>query len=116
VREALLSGDRRRAAEVVGDGRELARLRARGLKEGELLAALLGLESAGLQDLPRVTEVVFPQILEDPFIARDSGGQYFELTYRLVDENGLSYLPKARLYMLRNPFAERQFAFRPVEH
>jgi hypothetical protein len=116
VREALLSGDRRRLAELAADGRELARLRARGLKEEEVLAALLGLESAGLQELPRVTEVVFPQILEDPFIARDSSGQYFELTYRLVDENGLSYLPKARLYMLRNPFADRQFAFRPGEH
>ena len=113
VREALLAADRRRLAELASDGRELARLRSRGLNEGQALVALLGLKSAGLQELPRVTEVVFPQILEDPFSARDPNGQYFELTYRLVDENGLSYLPTARLYMLRNPFGERQFAFWP---
>jgi hypothetical protein len=113
VREALLSGDRRRLAEVAGEGRELARLRAGGLSEGGALATLLGLPAAGLQELPRVTEAVFPQILEDPFSTRDSAGLYFQLTYRLVDENGLSYLPTVRLYMLRNPFGERQFAFRP---
>jgi hypothetical protein len=113
VREALLSGDLRRLAELAGEGRELARLRARGLQEGEALAALLGLKSAGLQELPRVTEAVFPQILEDPFSIRDPNGLYCELTYRLVDENGLAYLPTARLYMLRNPFGDRQFAFRP---
>jgi hypothetical protein len=113
VREALLAADRGRLAELAAEGRELARLRGRGLSEAEALAALLGLKSAGLQELPRVTEAVFPQILEDPFSARDATGLYFQLTYRLVDENGLSYLPTARLYMLRNPFAERQFAFRP---
>jgi len=119
VREALLAADRHRLTELTelaADGRELARLRARGLNEGQALAALLGLKAAGLQELPRVTEVVFPQILEDPFSARDATGQYFELTYRLVDENGLAYLPTARLYMLRNPFGERQFAFRAGEH
>ena len=114
MREAMLSGDRRRLAELASDGRELARLRARGLNEGQALAALLGLKSAGLQELPRITEAVFPQILEDPFSSRDATGLYFELTYRLVDEIGLSYLPTARLYMLRNPFGERQFAFRPA--
>jgi len=113
IREALLSADQRRLAELASEGRELARLRARGLNEGEVLAALLGLKSAGLRELPRVTEAVFPQILEDPFSVRDATGLYFELTYRLVDENGLAYLPTARLYMLRNPFGERQFAFRP---
>ncbi len=113
VREALLAGDRRRLAELASESRELARLRSRGLDEGQTLAALLGLKSAGLQELPRVTEAVFPQILEDPFSARDPNGLYFALTYRLVDENGLSYLPTARLYLLRNPFGERQFAFRP---
>jgi hypothetical protein len=115
VREALLSGDRRRLAELAGEGRELARLRARGLSEEQALAGLLGLKAAGLQELPRVTEVLFPQILEDPFSLRDAAGLYFELTYRLVDENGLSYLPTARLYMLRNPFGERQFVFRPAD-
>jgi hypothetical protein len=115
VRDGLLAGDGHRLSELAGEGRELARLRSRGLNEGQALAALLGLKSAGLQELPRVTEAVFPQILEDPFTSRDAAGQYFELTYRLVDENGLSYLPTARLYMLRNPFGERQFAFRAAE-
>jgi hypothetical protein len=114
VRETLLAGDRRHLAELVAEGRELALLRSRGLDETEALAALLGLKAAGLKELPRVTEVVFPEILEDPFSARDATGWFFQLTYRIVDENGLAYLPAARLYMLRNPFGERQFAFRPV--
>ena len=113
VRGLLLSGDLRRLAELAAEGRDLSRLRARGLGEAEVLAALLGLKAAGLKELPRVTEVLFPEILEDPFIARDAAGMYFQLTYRMVDENGLSYLPVARLYMLRNPFGERQFAFKP---
>ena len=113
VREQLLCGDLHRLAELAAEGRDLSRLRARGLGEAEVLAALLGLKAAGWKELPRVTEVLFPEILEDPFIARDAAGMYFQLTYRMVDENGLSYLPVARLYMLRNPFGERQFAFKP---
>jgi hypothetical protein len=114
LREALLAGDRQRLAELATEGREAARLRGKGLDETEMLAAVLGLKAAGLKELPRVTEVVFPQIMEDPFIARDAAGMYFLLTYRLVDENGIAYLPAARLYMLSNPFGERQFAFRAV--
>ena len=113
VREQLLCGDLHRLAELAAEGRDLSRLRARGLGEAEVLAALLGLKAAGWKELPRVTEVLVPEILEDPFIARDAAGMYFQLTYRMVDENGLSYLPVARLYMLRNPFGERQFAFKP---
>jgi hypothetical protein len=113
VREQLLCGDLHRLAELAAEGRDLSRLRARGLGEAEVLAALLGLKAAGWKELPRVTEVLFPEILEDPFIARDAAGMYFQLTYRMVDENGLSYLPVTRLYMLRNPFGERQFAFKP---
>ena len=115
VREALLAGDSRRLAELASEARELARLRSRGLGEAEALAVLLGLKAAGLKELPRVTEVVFPEILEDPFSARDANGWFFQLTYRMVDENGLVYLPAARLYMLRNPFGERQFAFRGID-
>jgi len=114
VRELLLAGDRRRLAELGIEPREMARLRGKGLSEAEALAAALGLKTAGLKELPTLTEVVFPQILEDPFIARDAAGMYFQLTYRLVDENGVAYLPAARLYLLRNPFGERQFAFRSV--
>jgi hypothetical protein len=114
VREQLLAGDRRRLVELAAEAREMARLRGKGLGEAEALAAVLGLKAAGLKELPRLTEVVFPQILEDPFIARDPYGMYFQLTYRLVDENGIAYLPAARLYLLRNPFGERQFAFRPA--
>jgi hypothetical protein len=112
LREALLAGDHRRLAELAVEPRELARLRARGASEAAALAAALGLDKAGLGELPRLTEAVFPEVLEDPFIARDDTGLYFQLTYRLVDENGAVHLPYARLYMLRNPFGERQFAFR----
>jgi hypothetical protein len=82
--------------------------------ERAALLHLLGLDSGGLAALPQVREVVFPEILEDPFISQDRFGSYFPFTYRLSDENGVVYLPSTRLYMLRNPFGERQFAFRPA--
>ena len=43
----------------------------------------------------------------------DRYGAYFQLTYRITDEEGAVYLPSTRLYMLHNPFAERPFALRP---
>lgn len=114
VRQGLFAGDEHALLELATEAKELQRLRARGMNERAALLHLLGLDSGGLSELPRVREVVFPEILEDPFISQDRFGTYFPFTYRLNDENGVVYLPSTRLYMLHNPFAERQFAFRPA--
>lgn len=114
LREALRAGSPRRIAELAADPREFERLRSRGGSEEAATLALLGLDKAGLKALPRAAEVVFPEILEDPFTARDAAGQYFQLAYRLVDDSGLVFLPRTRLYLLRNPFGERPFGLRPA--
>jgi hypothetical protein len=114
VRQGLFAGDEHALLELATEAKEVQRLRARGMNERAALLHLLGLDSAGLSELPRLREVVFPEILEDPFISQDRFGTYFPFTYRLNDENGVVYLPSTRLYMLRNPFGERQFAFRPA--
>jgi hypothetical protein len=114
VRRNLFAGDEHSLLELATITKEVQRLRARGLSERAALLHLLGLDSSGLAELPRVREVVFPEILEDPFISQDRFGTYFPFTYRITDENGAVYLPSTRLYMLHNPFAERQFAFRPA--
>jgi hypothetical protein len=114
VRRDLFAGNERALLELATEAKEVQRLRARGMSERAALLHLLGLGSGGPTELPRVREVIFPEILEDPFISQDRFGTYFPLTYRITDENGAVYLPSTRLYMLHNPFAERQFAFRPA--
>jgi hypothetical protein len=114
VRRNLFAGSERALLELATEAKEVQRLRGRGMSERAALLHLLGLDSSGLAELPRVREVIFPEILEDPFISQDRFGTYFPFTYRITDENGAVYLPSTRLYMLHNPFGERQFAFRPA--
>jgi hypothetical protein len=71
------------------------------------------LEDMGIEEFPSLREVVFPPLLEDPFTSEDEEGSSFEITYRMIDLNGTSYIAKARLYMPTNPFNDRQFAFSP---
>jgi len=114
VRSGLFAGSERNLLELATEAKEAQRLKARGMSERTALLHLLGLDSCGLAELPAVREVIFPEILEDPFISQDRFGTYFPLTYRITDESGAVYLPSTRLYMLHNPFGERQFAFRPA--
>lgn len=113
LRRELFAGNERALLDLASEPKEVQRLKARLASERSVLLHLLGLDSCGLAELPRVREVVFPEILEDPFIAQDRYGAYFQLTYRITDEEGAVYLPSTRLYMLHNPFAERPFALRP---
>ena len=114
VQEHLVARDARKLLELAVEPKEAQRLRSRGLSGEAILMRYLGLDLSGFDQLPEVSEVVFPEILENPFISQDQVGSYFQLTYRITDPNGVSYIPSARLYMLRNPFTEKQFAFYPV--
>jgi hypothetical protein len=92
---------------------ELERLRARGLGPQEILTTILGLDPAALPELSELREVVFPPILENPFISSDAIGSHFVLSFRIVDSSGGSYIATTRVYLLRNPFGERQFGLAP---
>jgi hypothetical protein len=111
--EMLLSGEPREMARFLLDPVELRNLKRNGWGDHKILIHTLGLKDMGIEQFPALREVVFPPLLEDPFTSEDERGSCFEITYRMIDLNGTSYIAKARLCMPPNPFKERQFAFSP---
>jgi len=114
VKDSLLAGNVSTLIRFAFDPQEVRRLKRGGLEEAELLIRFLGLKGAVKDELPRLRDVVFPQIMENPFGAENERGSFFRLGFRLVDENGLSYLAETLLLMPRNPFREQQFLFLPL--
>ncbi len=113
AKELVLAGKLREAVNVLVDPAALSKLRKAGLNDAEILIRTMGLEELGLREFPSLREVIFPQVLEDPFAAENDRGSYFTISYRMIDVNGTSYIASARVYMLSNPFRARQFAFAP---
>jgi hypothetical protein len=112
--ELLLAGELRETISFLLDPAGVRTLRRKGWNDHKILIHTLGLEQMGLEDFPTLREVVFPPLLEDPFTSEDQEGSSFELTYRMIDLNGTSYIAEVRLYMLANPFNDRQFVFAPT--
>ena len=113
AKELVLAGKLQEAVNALVDPTVLGKLRKAGLNNAEILIRIMGLEELGLVEFPALREVVFPQVLEDPFVAENDRGLYFTISYRMIDVNGTSYIANARVYMLSNPFRDRQFAFAP---
>jgi len=111
--EMLLTGKLREIVSVLLDPAGVRTLKRKGWSDTKILIHALGLEEMGVETFPSLREVVFPPLLENPFTNEDEHGSSFEITYRMIDLNGTSYIAKARLYMFTNPFKERQFAFSP---
>jgi hypothetical protein len=111
--ELLLTGEVREIVNNLVDPGSVRTLKRKGWSDTKILIHALGLEEMGIEAFPSLREVVFPPLLEDPFTNEDEHGSSFEITYRMIDVNGTSYIAKARLYMFSNPFKERQFAFSP---
>lgn len=57
-----------------------------------------------------ISEVVYPQVFENPFILRETGPDSFPLTIR-VTVDGENYFFTARLAMNSNPFGGKMFHF-----
>jgi hypothetical protein len=93
-------------------------LRKQGLSYADIVLKGLALEphfrgqgtDAGAA-LSEITEVIHPQILEDPFVASDARGDHLLMALRLIDSSGISRVVEVPLYMTRNPFGARQFYF-----
>ena len=111
--ELLLAGDLRESVSFLLDPAVVRTLKRNGWSDHRILIHTLGLEDMGIEEFPSLREVVFPPLLEDPFTIEDEEGSSFEITYRMIDLNGTSYIARARLYMPTNPFKERQFVFSP---
>jgi hypothetical protein len=58
-----------------------------------------------------IRKAVYPDVRENPFSQRDATGFFFPLTVRFESAGGRNHLYTARVYMLTDPFGERQFAF-----
>jgi hypothetical protein len=112
--EVLVSGSLAEIVSFLLDPASVRRLRRNGWNDHRILIHTLGLEGMGVERFPSLREVVFPPLLEDPFTNNDKQGSSFEITYRMIDREGTSYIAKARLYMPTNPFTDRQFAFSPI--
>ncbi len=77
------------------------------------LKALFESENAGPGELlAGLKEVIFPDFLENPFIARDERGSFFRLTFRVVGADDVSFVSTIPLYMKKNPFGKQQFFFK----
>ncbi|MBA7675551.1 hypothetical protein ES703_83787 [subsurface metagenome] len=113
VKELLQTGYIHQLMDLAIDPKLAAKLRKQGLNDTTILASCLGLDRISVSELPEIREVVFPEILEDPFTVQDQLGSSFRLTFRIVDKNGISHIADALLYMPRNPFGEKQFMFYP---
>jgi hypothetical protein len=61
--------------------------------------------------LANIKEIFFPEIFENPFLVQDDEGFYFNLTFRILDRNGTSFISEIPLYMNENPFDPNQFFF-----
>jgi len=112
--ELLLSGESGRIVRQLLEPTMVRSLRNKGWNDQRILVHVMGLEQVGLERFPVLREVVFPPFLEDPFTVHKQTGSCFDLTYRMIDTNGTSYITTSRLYMLANPFRDRQFAFSPA--
>ena len=61
--------------------------------------------------LSGINGVVFPEVFENPFILEDEKGFYFNLAFRINDDNGVTIISDIPVYMNRNPFGKKQFYF-----
>jgi hypothetical protein len=113
IKAHLLRGETAEVLRIALDPDLVSRLRDHGYADQNILATVFGLSNLPDDPLPEIREVIFPEYLEYPFTRRDEIGFYSPLTFRIVDQNGISYLADTYLYMLRNPFGERQFILAP---
>ena len=111
--ELLLTGELGQITSFLLDPVNIRALKRKGWSDQRILIHTLGLEEMGIEKFPSLREVVFPPLLEDPFTNEEEKGSCFEITYRMIDLNGTSYIAKARLCMPADPFKDRQFAFSP---
>jgi hypothetical protein len=117
TREQLVAHNWRALIDHCFAADQLRYYRGQGLTDMQIVMRGLGLAAryelvkpeAALAD---IADVVLPQFQENPFSATDERGSYFLLAYRVVESTGASKVIETPLYMLRNPFGERQFFFR----
>ncbi len=77
----------------------------------KLAAAEESFQNEPIQPGTAIRGTIYPEIRENPFSQRDSIGFFFPLSVRFETPAGRNHLYTTRVYMLPNPFGERQFTF-----
>jgi len=119
VKELLIKGDMNKLLSFAISPNVLNRTLKSGLTSKEILEQFLGIalkENDETQSflLGSIENIIFPDILDNPFYLTDEKGYYFPLSYRLVFQYDISIIAETVLYM--NPFEERQFTFMPYKN
>lgn len=115
IKELILAGDIHELILFSIDPKEIKTLKKKGFNDPAILAYFLGLDELEKAEIPRIRDVIFPEILEDPFTVKDEKGSSFRLSFRIIDQNGISYIANTLLYMLKNPFGEKQFVLSSIK-
>lgn len=121
IKELSLEGDISKLISFSFDPDEWKKLKNKGFTEKEILYRFLGLSkyfrTNGPPDfniLEDINEIIFPEILDNPFYIRDEKGFYTKLSFRIIYSDGISLIPEVFIYMLKNPFENQQFVLYPV--
>ncbi len=126
-RELLTSAD---AADFLSFGidREiLAGLRRRGFDDREIFSMIFHQDpaaggdpasgsdpaSGGIRFPERISGIVFPQIMENPFVRIANHYYLFPVSVRIDGSDGDGGIYHAEIVMSSNPFRDRQFSFLP---
>jgi hypothetical protein len=95
-------------------------LREKGSSDSRIAARALGLmpvvSQSGLSTynfFKGIKEIVFPDIIENPFIHKNSLGLYFKLTFKIIDTHDVAYISEIPVYLNKNPFGAHPFLIYP---
>ncbi len=97
---------------------ELERDRKAGLSNAAIFSQVFHLVPSSpdnpndpIGSLSAITQVIFPNIFENPFTEQDRHGYGFPMTVRFVTSDQSSHFYAAKIYMHKNPFVTPQFDF-----
>jgi len=109
IRQDLIAGSVPRLLAYALDPAWLEQQRAAGTPDLAILEMTLGLTDLDEHRLSEIREVIFPEILEDPFAADNTEEACFRFSIRFIDVNGISTIGTGLIRMAENPFDRRQF-------
>ncbi|MBN1410934.1 MAG: hypothetical protein JW969_08815 [Spirochaetales bacterium] len=118
VKSHIVQGRFKELCEFAFNPSELAQYRRRKNYPSEVLFKAFNLSMffdtkyiSEQQALSGIKDVIFPEILDNPFHNRNDKGSYFRLSFRLMYRDEFSIIPEVLIYMPKNPFGKQEFFF-----
>ncbi|MEJ2662765.1 MAG: hypothetical protein P8107_01790, partial [Spirochaetia bacterium] len=120
IKTMLSGGQISRFVTYAVEPQSLKALRKKGSSDSRIALRALNMDSLVSQSglsvynfMKRIKELVFPDILENPFISKSSLGRRFKLTFKIIDTDNIPFISESLLYLNKNPFGPHQFFFNP---